>query len=541
MILRLLLALLLVSGALYAKQNDTCYSVQLASHKKSENFNIEDMGYPKSCKSISFATANAVRCGCFNRYGDAKRQQKVFSPKYPKSLIMKTKRYRFAPKRSIVHAKKASPVVEPVITQKEEVQDIQEEVYVDEVEVVSEDSFLQEIVIQGNVNLTAQSYITKPAGKNRDNYTATAELELAYSKDNMSFFTQFRAQQDYYDIEGGSKKTDRSYIRLNELYLKYDLENSQIFFGKNIRFWGALEVHNLTDGFNISDIRSDPAEKDKLGSWNAAYTYYTDSGELSVIAKFYEEDRNMPDYPYLYYPFEGNNISYDNGLETEKSRTKPSIYLKYSASTDTEYTLDYSIIFEHGYDSQRYYNTPVAPNYEVTENAYIVNKLMTYNTLVVNSTLYKLEATYAKVDTDANIADYYNIGLGIEHTLTQVYDEADLGLLLEYYKYETINRDSNQYTSDQLFEVFQNDIFIGARYSFNQGDDASIIGGATIDLDEDEQAYYVEYESRINDLFKLNIDYRQTEPYTGGSGANQTALSRMGRQKRVSVKVGYYF
>ena len=528
--MRLLLILILAYSVLFAKPKDTCYSVQLTSFvkKKDSAYSFEKQNYPNSCKMFQFSNMNTIRCGCFKRYGDAKKQKKVFDAVYPSSSIVKTYSYRFAPKKSLAKQTQSVKVVKPVV-EAVVAEDVSPE--------IDESSFIDDVVIQGNINMQFQKYLTRPDGKHSNNYTASAELEAAYNKDDFKAFAQFRAQQDYYDLRGGSDHNDRSYLRINELYAQYDFEDSQILFGKSVRFWGALEVHNLTDGFNIRDFRSDPTENDKVGSWNAAYTLFTDTGEISIMAKFNEENRKMPAYPYVYYPFTDERITYNSDVETEKSRNRPSIYLKYSGSTDTEYTLDYSIIFENGYDSQRYYNIPTAPDYKVYENAYIVNKLMTYNTLVVGSTLFKLEAVYANVKDDDNIADYYNYGLGMEHTLTQIYNEADLGLLLEYYKYDTISEDTNNYDDLDLFETFQNDIFVGFRYSFNEGNDASIVAGGIFDLDYNEEVYYVEYEGRINDMFKLNLDYRQTEPST----SDDTALSKMGKQKRISVKVGYYF
>jgi len=529
--MRLLLILILATGVLFAKTKDTCYSVQLTSFVKKQDYNFEQQNYPDSCRIFKFSNMNAVRCGCFKRYGDAKKQKRVFSAAYSSASIVKTYSYRFAPKKSIAKQEQSIKVVAPIIPKEDIV--VQEETpSVDDTY-----AFMEDIVIQGNVNMQFQKYITRPTGKHANNYTASAELEAAYNKGDFKAFAQFRAQQDYYDLEGTSQHNDRSYLRINELYAQYDFEDSQILFGKNVRFWGALEVHNLTDGFNIRDFRSDPTKNDKVGSWNGSYTMFTETGELSVIVKFNEENRKMPAFPYVYYPFANQQITYDSDVKTEKSKNRPSVYVKYAGSTDTEYTLDYAIIFENGYDSQRYYNKTASQTNRVYENAYIVNKLMTYNTLVVGSTLFKLEAVYANVVDDKNIADYYNLGLGMEHTLAQVYQEADLGLLVEYYKYDTINANANNYNDLDLFETFQNDIFVGFRYSFNEGNDASIVGGGIFDLDYNEQVYYIEYESRINDMFKLNLDYRQTEP----SSSKETALNRMGKQKRVSIKVGYYF
>ncbi len=525
--MRFILILLLATGILFAKAKDSCYSVQLTSFliKDNSTYSFEEQNYPESCKLISFTNMNAVRCGCFEKYGDAKKQQKAFNPTYSKSMIVTTYKYRFASNKSMVHN-----------TNEDETVVLNEGNFDVAPLIKTIDTILHDLLIQGNVDLTFQKYITQASGKHANNYTASVEIEATYNKDDFKAFAQFKAQQDYYDLKGASEHNDRSYLRVNELYAQYDLEDSQVLFGKSVRFWGALEVRNITDGFNISDFRSDPVENDKVGSWNASYTRYTDDGEFAIIAKFNEEDRQMPAYPYVYYPFTNQQIVYDSDIKTEKSANRPSVYLKYSASTDAEYTLDYAVIIENGYDSQRYYtDIRNTTSKTVNEHAYLVNKLMSYNTLVIGATLYKLEAVYTDVIDNDEISDYFHLGLGLEHTLTQVYEESDLGLLAEYYNYHTF--ESRKRSDIELFEIFQNDIFLGARYSFNDGNDASIVGGAILDLDYNEQVYYLEYEGRIKDMFKLNLDYRQVEPANG----NVTALALMGKQKRISVKLGYYF
>lgn len=388
---------------------------------------------------------------------------------------------------------------------------------------------LADTQVKGHVDMQVQSYLTKPSGKHPQNYTASSELELTHIVEEFEFIAKLYAQQDYYDLKGSSEHNDRSFLRLDEMYLKYDGDTSQILVGKSIRFWGALEVDNITDSFNPDDFRSDIFDADKLGTWNVSYTHYTDTGEIALIVKVDEQDRKMPAYPYVYYFFP-EYVNYDSDLDTEHSANQPSVFLKYSDSTDSDTPLDFSIILEHGYDSQRYID-PI--NYQ--EHAYIVNKLSTYNTLVVGDTLYKLEAVYADVLNDKQVSDYYHIGLGIEHTLTRFHDSADLGLLTEYYKYETLQ--DGKLNDLQLFESFQNDLFLGIRYSFNEGKDASIVTGVVFDLDYNEQNYYIEYESRIADTFKLNFDYRYIEP----SKNDLTTFNLMGRHQRVSLKLGYYF
>jgi len=407
---------------------------------------------------------------------------------------------------------------------------------------IQKSSILDDVSLQGHIDLRAQTYLRLPQKKHQNNITTAAILEIAYAKDEFTLQSKFKAQQDYYDLQSVEEHNNRTYLRLDEFYAKFDFDDDQILFGKNVRFWGALEVRNITDGFNPDELRDDPFDMDKLGVWNVSFSHYTESGEITAIVKMYEQAREMSALPYVYYYFpesvNGFAYVYTETLKTQEGKNRPSIYLKYAASTDTEYALDYAVIFENGYDSQRYYTAGLnagGTEIETEENAYLVNKLSTYNTLVVGATLLKLEAVYADVISDDKISDYYHIGLGVEHTLTQFYDEADLGLLVEYYKYGIF--DKSKRSDLELLELFQNDLFLGARYTFNDANDASIVGGTILDLDYDEQVYYVEYETRVFETLKINLDYRYVKP----SSDSLTAFHLMGKHERLSLQIGYYF
>ena len=70
-----------------------------------------------------------------------------------------------------------------------------------------------------------------------------------------------------------SRDIKRRYIDVEELYYTKSFDDFDIGFGKSIKFWGALELHNLTDIFNSKDILDDISDEEKkLGSWNVTFT-----------------------------------------------------------------------------------------------------------------------------------------------------------------------------------------------------------------------------------------------------------------------------
>ncbi len=393
-----------------------------------------------------------------------------------------------------------------------------------------------EFEYQGDVGIESQAYILAPKDKHKNNFTAYEQLEMSYTHESLKLATRLYAQQDYYDAVGDTKN-ERTFGRVDELYGLYEFDEDSLFAGRNIRFWGALEVRNITDGFNTQDLRNDLFNPDKMGAWNLAYSHYTDSGEFSIIIKLDEENQKMAALPYAYYFFPAF-VTYDDALQSEDSLQRPTIYMSYSGTSETEYPIDYAFIVQHGYDSQRYFKSdgpldgaPVT----FSEHAYLVNKVMTYNTAVIDATLIKLEALYTDVIDDALVSDYWHLGLGVEYTMTFDALDGDLGLISEYYRYETL--DSEKLSDLELFETFQNDLFLGLRYAFNDVDDSSFIGGVIADLEYDEQVYYMEYETRLGESYKIKLDYRYIEPST----SNITAYALLKRHERLGLKVAYYF
>jgi hypothetical protein len=408
-----------------------------------------------------------------------------------------------------------------------------------------------EFEVKGYVGMDAQGYISKPDGKHPTNFTLQQQLELSYNVGDFESAATIYAQEDSYDLTDA--KNERTFIRLDELYGQYNFENDMIFGGRNIRFWGALEANNVVDTFNTTDFRTDGLDTQKQGAWNVAYTHYTESGEISLIVKLYEEKEQMAAYPYVYYFFP-EGVDYDENLQSTENLYRPTLYLNWNGSTESEYPIDYAFIVQHGFDNQRAFNgTPDFTTGVITlnEEVYLVNKAMSYNTMVVGSTLLKLEAQVIDViddnvtSIDLRVADYYQFGMGVEHTLTGVVGDADLGLIGEYYYYNTFNRGDDIADDLALFQVFQNDLFLGLRYTFNDASDSSIIAGAIIDLEYEEQSYSVKYETRFFDVLSMKADYAYIKPST----SEFTAYRLMGTNtdgsvvahQRVGINLAYHF
>jgi hypothetical protein len=190
------------------------------------------------------------------------------------------------------------------------------------------------------------------------------ELEQAY--ESLKALLKLEALKD-------AEQDNRHYMKLNEAHLTHELGNYDIRIGKDIKFWGALELHNPADIYNRKNTEYDALNKDKkLGALGTTLRYFFDNDdELTLIAG---RDKSLNRY-----------------------------FAKYSGTAEA---IDFSLIAAKESDSRR---------------------LITYGTYLSGDTLYKLELSS---DTD-----HYQSGVGLEHTLYRIGEsKKDLGVLAEYYK-----------------------------------------------------------------------------------------------------------
>lgn len=374
----------------------------------------------------------------------------------------------------------------------------------------------QNLEYKGNIGFESSYAKHDIVGKRDYQNALRLELELKQKIDNGQMVFSGEAIIDTDDKE-------RRYVDVNDLYYKHEFENSDLLIGRNTRFWGAMEFYNHTDNFNTKDWLDDPFDYDsKIGANNIAYTHYFDNSEFSVIAKVHEEKQRVQDSESV------NNFlppSYSDSLETQKSENRPTVYLKYSGSAE-EMQLDYSLIYQNGYDEQRYL-APVGA--ELRQHAYLVDKVMAYATLVSGETIYKTELAYTKSD-DEKVSDYAQMSLGLEHTLYGVWGKSDLGLLAEYYKYDA--RDDTKLGAKEFGNLLADDVTLGFRVSLNDSSDSDILGGVAVDRDNKEKLVFVEYNTRLYDKYKLGLSYQHLAPEDG---------STFQELDSVKMEFGYYF
>lgn len=344
-----------------------------------------------------------------------------------------------------------------------------------------------EIETKSFIGLEYKSYIKKQDNKDSYNLATTFQSEIKYEFDDSKIYTKFEALKD-------NKDEKRDYFLLDELYYSKSFDNFDLDLGKKVVFLGTLEAQNIVDIFNRQNYQKDSLAKHKKGSLMANINYFfEDDSIFRFYIKAYEEDIKFPSKTSVYNPF--GVYKYKKNLEFSNNHESPSFLATYTTSYDEEIVADISFGLFHGYDENIIFKKEKE---EISPLLFQSTKFLSFNTFVIDSTLYKLEASYTDVKKNKNINldNFYKLGLGLEYTIEQVYKNHNLGFISEYYK--SNNKDLN----------FQNDIFLALRYSLNDSDSSEFLAAYVKDLKEKENSAYIKYNGRLTDNLNISTDLR---------------------------------
>jgi len=355
------------------------------------------------------------------------------------------------------------------------------------------------------------------------NYAKTLSFtnKIKYKTDNILFITNLYLQKDF-------KDSKRTFISLNEAYLKYKFNNSFIILGKEVKHWGILEEYNIVNIFNINSNLIDPFETNKIGNINLTYKYFFENDDsVEFITKIDEVKDKYPSKNNPYYPFV--NFNYNNNFDTQKNKNRPTIFIKYNGYLEN---IDYSLVYMNGYDNQRdlkFISVDIINQY-----LYLVNKYMGYATYQNNNILYKIETSYTEVKDYNSISDYLQFGIGTEYT--KKINDFNLVYIAEYYKYKQLN--DNKKSINDLNIVFQNDLLLALKLEFNNQNSSSLTLSLLNDLDDKkEKVIKTTFKQRLFSDYKIEFSYLKITP----SNKNNTYFKNIGKQDNIQFKIEYNF
>jgi len=366
-----------------------------------------------------------------------------------------------------------------------------------------------EVELKSYLGYEYKSYL-KTKGDSKDyNSAITLQSELKYFFDGSKIYAKLDALKD-------DREEQRDHLNLTELYYSKSFDDFDLDIGKKVVFLGSLEAYNLVDIINRQNYQKDSMATHKKGSYMVNLNYFLENESIfRFYLKGFEEDIKLSSKTSPYYPF--GNLDYTKDLKFTNGDEKPSLLATYTSSYDDEIIADISVGVFYGYDDNILFKNE---NSTLTPYLFQSAKLFTYDTFVIDSTLFKVEASYTKVmdDGEFNIDDFYNLGLGAEYTIEQIYQNHNLGFITEYYK------------SDYKNTSFDNDIFLALRYSLNDKDSSEFLGGVIKDIKTSDKSAYIKYSGRLTDTLNVSTDLRYSK-----------SESYLGEHVRFGCELKYYF
>tara|TARA_B100000809_G_scaffold84307_1_gene82735 strand:- start:9 stop:1184 length:1176 start_codon:yes stop_codon:yes gene_type:complete len=288
-------------------------------------------------------------------------------------------------------------------------------------------------------------------------------------------------------------------------------------------YWGVTESNHLVDIINQTDLVESVDGEQKLGQPLLQFTTIQDWGVLDAFV--------LPGFRERTFPSAGAHLSgllpieADAGFYQHSREQKHVDYsLRYSHAIDV---FDIGVSYFWGTNRDPHLVANVSANGEIVLRPYYdqIGQLGIDVQATIGDWLWKLEA----IHRDDSVRDFGAMTAGFEYTWVGIGDSVvDMGLLSE------ISRDSR---NDQAPTPSERDIFIGARFTFNDIQSTDLLVGYSQALDySDSYSAFVECSRRLGDVWKLTVDARLFH-----SDRESDPVYQFNNDDYASVSLEYFF
>ena len=343
--------------------------------------------------------------------------------------------------------------------------------------------------LSGNIAVEALSFSQPGQHPNQmdDNLTLSFKPKLTGDwndgDDSWSAELFFRAD---------NKDAGREHADIRELLWLHLDGDSEWRVGINTMFWGVTETQHLVDVVNQIDQVEGIDGEEKLGQPMIHLKRYQDWGVLDfLVLPGFRERTFQSSEGRLRLPLV---VDTSRAIYESSDEDKHIDYAFRFSQTYGDLDLGVSLFkgtnrdpqFIQGFDSN---NQPVLiPRYvQMTQAA--IDLL-----LIAEDWMWKLEMFHRDTTPDA----YQALTGGFEYTFYGVFDsDIDIGSLAEY-SYDS--RDEGQRG------VFDRELFIGARFAFNDVQSSDLLAGFVVDTNNGSQTFRLEGNRRIGDSWKGTIE-----------------------------------
>ena len=297
----------------------------------------------------------------------------------------------------------------------------------------------------------------------------------------------------------------RTHVDVREAYLLLLGEIGEgeweLRLGADRVFWGVAESRHLVDIVNQTDLIEHPNEEAKLGQPMAHLTWSGDSGVVELFALTYHRERTFPGRSGRLrsrFVVDDERVSY----ESAAGEWHVDLAARYSQNFGP---LDLGLSVFEGTGREpclgclpptidRNGEPLLVPHYEQ------IRQFGVDAQLTIEAWLFKIEVIHrAGARNQAGLEqDYAAFVAGGEYTFNGIFGSpADLGLLAEW------NHDGR---GEQATNVFDNDVFLGARLALNDVQSTEFVASVLGDVDHSTRSLVVELNRRLSDQWSLHIE-----------------------------------
>lgn len=391
------------------------------------------------------------------------------------------------------------------------------------------------------------------------------EPELSWKSTSEDHSIRFKTFARYSDPDG-----HRDHADIRELYYNYAGTGWQAEVGINKVYWGVVESLHLVDVINQTDNVESANGEQKLGQPMVSFGLEQSWGNVDLYVLPYFRERVYSAGPERFRP-----TMTLNGLETDLNERNA-----FYESSDEEKHIDYAARWANSFDSLdvgiSYFsgtNREPIPIILDANISFIPTKLGVYYEQLTQGGLelqylyddwaFKLEGTAKHLET----GNYNSAVIGFEYTLSDVQSSgADLGLLAEYLwnDRKTMKLDPllavfleeasspPPLTPSQLASLpqisaladalsnylspFEDDIFIGTRFSLNDIGSTEFLAGIIVDADDQTTSGSFEGSTRIGDDVRISLNI-----YLFENVDEDSAFYALRKDDQIEAKVAWYF
>lgn len=323
-----------------------------------------------------------------------------------------------------------------------------------------------------------------------------------------------------------SNDDERTHFDLREASYTYRGEGFDVVFGVHQVFWGRTESRHLVNVVNQVDFVENFDGDEYLGQPMLNVNMFGDWGKVGLFVMTGFRERTFPGADGRFrgpLPIDVDHAVYESSSEEW--------HVDFAARYEKSFgPLDFGASYFYGTNREPGFIQVVTPNGPVFRPFYeIMNQAGLDASYAIGNLVLKGEAIYRWGQGDPFFATTF----GGEYTFKDAFENADIGVLLEY---SFDDRDGVANGGASFNALFDRDVFAGIRLSLKDESDTQVLAGALVDTDNGSSYLYIESSTRIADDWRVGVEARIL---TGED--NNDPLSLVDRDSYLQVRATKYF